>query len=46
MNDWLGRAAPDLQTIEQMALNTLQALPEAFAAAARGVQIRVEDFAP
>ncbi|MCB2116247.1 MAG: metallopeptidase family protein [Rhodobacteraceae bacterium] len=46
MNDWLGRTAPELETIEQMALATVAELPEQFAAAARGVVIRVEDFAP
>ena len=46
MNDWLGRVAPDLETIEQMALNTIAALPPQFAGPARGVIVRVEDFAP
>ena len=44
MNDWLGRAAPDLETIEAMARATVADLPERFAAPARGVMIRVEDF--
>ena len=46
MNDWLGRTAPELETIEQMAQATVAELPEQFAAAARGVMIRVEEFAP
>ena len=46
MNDWLGRVAPDLETIEQMALNTIAALPPQFSGPARGVIVRVEDFAP
>jgi predicted Zn-dependent protease with MMP-like domain len=46
MNDWLGRAAPDLETIETMARATVTDLPERFAAAAREVLIRVEDFPP
>lgn len=46
MNDWLGRAAPDLFTIEQMARATVEDLPTQFAAPARSVNIRVEDFAP
>lgn len=45
MNDWLGRAAPDLETIEQMARATVADLPERFAAA-RAVELRVEDFPP
>ena len=46
MNDWLGRAAPDLETIDAMARATVADLPERFAAPARGVMIRVEDFPP
>jgi predicted Zn-dependent protease with MMP-like domain len=46
MNDWLGRTAPDLETIEAMARATVADLPERFAVAARGVVIRVEDFPP
>src|SRR5690606_10471947 len=46
MNDWLGRAAPDLQTIEQMARSTVAELAAQFAGPARAVLLRVEDFAP
>ncbi|MCV2865034.1 metallopeptidase family protein [Albidovulum sediminicola] len=46
MNDWLGRAAPDLEAIELMAHATVADLPAQFAEPARGVLIRVEDFAP
>jgi len=46
MNDWLGRAAPDLETIEQMARSTVAELPAQFAGPARAVLLRVEDFAP
>lgn len=46
MNDWLGRAAPDLDTIEQMALATIEELPPQFAGPARSIILRVEDFAP
>jgi len=46
MNDWLGRAAPDLETIEIMARSTLANLPAPFAGPAQTVLIRIEDFAP
>ncbi len=46
MNDWLGRVAPDLETIEQMARATIEELPGQFAGPAREVILRVEDFAP
>lgn len=46
MNDWLGRTAPDLETIEAMARATVADLPERFAAPARAVAIRVEDMPP
>lgn len=46
MNDWLGRAAPDLETIEQMALATIEELPAQFAEPARAIILRVDDFAP
>ncbi len=46
MDDWLGRAAPDLVTIEQMAQATIAELPPEFRAAAQAVAIRIEDFAP
>lgn len=46
MNDWLGRTAPDLETIEAMARATVADLPERFAVPARSVAIRVEDFPP
>ncbi|MCY1127582.1 metallopeptidase family protein [Frigidibacter sp. RF13] len=46
MNDWLGRAAPDLEAIESMARATLADLPPQFAPAAQGILLRVSDFAP
>ena len=46
MDDWLGRAAPDLLVIEDMARRTLADLPAKFREAAEGVVLRVEDFAP
>lgn len=46
MNDWLGRVAPDLDTIEQMARATIEELPGQFSGPAREVLLRVEDFAP
>lgn len=46
MNDWLGRTAPDLITIEQMARATVTDLPAQFAGPARNVMIRIEDFPP
>ncbi|MDI3335601.1 metallopeptidase family protein [Defluviimonas aestuarii] len=46
MNDWLGRTAPDLYTIEQMARATVSDLPAQFASPARAVVIRIEDFPP
>lgn len=44
MNDWLGRTAPDLTAIEDLARKTLAELPAPFAAAAQEVLIRIEDF--
>ncbi|MFN0114340.1 MAG: metallopeptidase family protein [Paracoccaceae bacterium] len=46
MDDWLGRAAPDLDVIEEMARRTLAELPLKFRDAAAGVLLRVDDFAP
>jgi predicted Zn-dependent protease with MMP-like domain len=46
MDDWLGRAAPDLDAIEELARKTLADLPAAFARPAQGVVLRVTDFAP
>ncbi|MCX7890169.1 MAG: metallopeptidase family protein [Rhodobacteraceae bacterium] len=46
MDDWLGRAAPDLDAIEALARRTLRDLPEEFAAAAQGIVLRTADFAP
>jgi predicted Zn-dependent protease with MMP-like domain len=46
MDDWLGRAAPDILVIEDMARRTLAELPPQFRAAADGVMLRVEEFAP
>ena len=44
--DWTDATAPDAADFETMALKTVEALPEAFRAAARAVVLRVEDFAP
>jgi predicted Zn-dependent protease with MMP-like domain len=46
MNDWLGRAAPDLDAIETLARATLNDLPPQFAEPARGILLRIADFAP
>lgn len=46
MNDWLGRAAPDLDAIETLARATLNDLPPQFADAAQGIILRIADFAP
>jgi len=46
MNDWLGRAAPDLDAIETLARATLADLPQAFAGPAQGILLRIADFAP
>jgi predicted Zn-dependent protease with MMP-like domain len=46
MDDWLGRAAPDLETIEELARKTIQELPPKFQGPAREVLLRVADFAP
>lgn len=46
MNDWLGRAAPDLEAIEILARATLADLPPQFSEPARGVVLRIADFAP
>lgn len=46
MNDWLGRAAPDLDAIEMLARATLADLPQQFAAPAQGILLRIADFAP
>lgn len=46
MNDWLGRAAPDLDAIEMLARATLNDLPEKFAGPARSVVLHIADFAP
>lgn len=46
MNDWLGRAAPDLDAIETLARATLADLPPAYGAAARAVILRIADFPP
>lgn len=42
---WTNRAAPSLADIEALALAARDAIPEPFAAAAREVAVRVEDFA-
>jgi predicted Zn-dependent protease with MMP-like domain len=46
MNDWLGRAAPDLDAIETLARATLADLPTQFAGPARAVLLRIADFPP
>ncbi len=46
MQDWSDRHAPDLAAIEALAEAALAALPKPFAAAATGVALRVEEFAP
>ena len=43
--DWSEATAPDAADIEKMALNAIQALPEAFRAPAMAVALRIEDFA-
>ena len=45
MTDWAGRQAPGLDEIEAMAQAARAALPAAFAAGARAIVLRVEDFA-
>ncbi len=44
MDDWLGRAAPDLEAIDRLARSTLAELPGPFAAPAQGVVLRIADF--
>ncbi len=46
MNDWLGRAAPDLDTIESMARATVADLPPQFAGPASTILLRIADFPP
>ena len=46
MNDWLGRAAPDLDAIEMLARATLNDLPQPVVEAAQGSSLRIADFAP
>jgi predicted Zn-dependent protease with MMP-like domain len=46
MNDWLGRAAPDLDAIETLARATMADLPAEFAGPAQSVLLRIADFAP
>jgi predicted Zn-dependent protease with MMP-like domain len=46
MNDWLGRAAPDLDAIEMLARATIADLPPQFAGPAQGILLRIADFAP
>lgn len=45
-NDWIGRPAPDLSDIEELADAARANLPEPFATAAAGVAVLVVDFAP
>ncbi len=45
MTDWTDRTAPGIEDIEALARQLVAALPEAFAAPAREVVLRVEDFA-
>ena len=44
--DWRGAEAPSLDDLAELAEAARAALPAQFAAAAAGVTIRVEDFAP
>jgi predicted Zn-dependent protease with MMP-like domain len=44
--DWSDRAAPDHATLERMAMDLVEALPEPFRGPAMAVALRVEDFAP
>ena len=44
-DDWSDTMPPDLDTIETLARAALATLPAPFDAAARGVALRVEDFA-
>lgn len=44
--DWSEITAPDAGEIEDMVRRVIDALPEAYRAAAREVALRVEDFAP
>jgi len=46
VDDWLGRAAPDLDAIESLARATLAELPAPFSGPAQGVVLRIADFAP
>ncbi|OYX41536.1 MAG: neutral zinc metallopeptidase [Rhodobacterales bacterium 32-67-9] len=46
MNDWLGRIAPDLDTIETMARATVADLPPQFAGPAAAILLRIADFPP
>lgn len=43
---WAGRRAPDLDDFEVLVQSAITALPPEFAAAARDVALRVQDFAP
>lgn len=42
---WTDATAPDAADIEAMALATIEAMPEAFRAAARSIAFRIEDLA-
>lgn len=42
---WTDQNAPDLAAIEGLAEAAIETLPEAYRAAARGVALRIEDFA-
>lgn len=44
MDDWLGRAAPDLEAIDRLARGTLAELPGPFATPAQDVLLRIADF--
>ncbi|WP_114965183.1 metallopeptidase family protein [Alkalilacustris brevis] len=47
MNEsWAARAAPSLEDFETLAAAAIAALPEEFRAAAAGIALRIEDFAP
>ncbi len=45
MMDWTDATPPDLANFEALALAAQEALPDAYREAARGVVLRVEDFA-
>lgn len=44
--NWNGRLAPSLDDLAELAAAAIDALPEPFASAARGVALQVEEVAP